>query len=160
MRKIKIEELSKEAFEPFGSYYDLVNPDGYGLGQFYPDRVVFPVNGEVPVTVSALKSPKDEVMKVTSAEFHNKTGEGVLCLNDDVVIHVSPASDKPVPELTRAFFVPKGTFVKLNVGVWHLAALPVNEEVANILILLPQRTYNNDCTVVEYSEEDQMELIF
>lgn len=158
MRKIKVQQLSKTTFEPFGAYYDITSPDGFGLGSFYPDRVRFPVSGRMPVGISALKSDKLTPMTVTKAEYHNYTSEGILCLNDDVVIHVAPASDVPVPELTEAFYVPKGTFVRLNPGVWHMAALPVNVEEAQVLIVLPERTYKNDCVVVEYSEKEQIEI--
>ena len=31
MRTIKVEALSKEAFAPFGAYYDMASPEGYAL---------------------------------------------------------------------------------------------------------------------------------
>lgn len=41
MIEIKVQELTKEAFAPFGEYYDMVNPDGHALcgeiHQFYPE---------------------------------------------------------------------------------------------------------------------------
>ena len=52
-----------------------------------------------------------------------------------------------------------GTFVKLNIGVWHLAALPVHKKAAKVLIVLPERTYATDCIVEQYDEKDQMELV-
>ena len=64
-----------------------------------------------------------------------------------------------MPEKTEAFLVPKGTFVKLNIGVWHLAALPVHKKAAKVLIVLPERTYATDCIVEQYDEKDQMELV-
>ena len=79
-------------------------------------------------------------------------------MDDDVILHVAPASKEPVPQLTEAFLVPKGTAVRLNPGVWHLAALPVNLDVAHVLIVLPERTYHNDCIVVDYAEEDWTEI--
>ena len=48
----------------------------------------------------------------------------ILPLNDDMILHVAPASaGTPVPELTKAFIVPKGTLVKINTAIWHLAPL-------------------------------------
>lgn len=101
---------------------------------------------------------KEEKMIVTAAEYHNTTCEGVLPLDDDAILHVAPASKDPVPELTEAFYIPKGTFVKLNVGVWHLAAFPVNNDVMHIMITLPERIYKTDCVVVDYKEEDYIEI--
>ena len=159
MRQIKAQKLTAEAFSKYGSFYDLVNPEGCSLGAFYNDKVALPVSGQVPVTFSSLKMEKPEKLIVDAAEFHNYTGEGILPLDGDVVIHVAPPTKEPVPELTEAFIVPKGTVVKLNTGVWHLAPLPIKEDVVHILIVLPERVYANDCTVVEYPEEDQMEII-
>ena len=158
MRTIKAKPISTENFAPFGSFFSIVRPEGASLGDFYHDKVMFPVSGAVPVTFSSLVSRKPEKMVVTAAEYHNTTGEGILALEDDVVIHVAPPSNKPVPELTEAFIVPAGTMVRLNTGVWHLAALPVHKDVVHVLIVLPERTYFNDCTIVEYKEEDQVEI--
>ena len=80
-------------------------------------------------------------------------------MDDDAVINVAPPSKKPVPELTEAFIVPKGTIVKLNVGVWHLAPIPVNNEIMHVMIVLPERVYANDCTVVQYELDDQIEIV-
>jgi ureidoglycolate lyase len=158
MRKIKAQLISKENFSPYGTFSAMIEPSGNHLGSFYHDRVMFPVSGNVPFAFSALVSEKPEKMIITAAEYHNYTGEGVLPLDDDVVIHVAPPSNKPVPELTEAFIVPRGTFVHLNTGVWHMAALPIHKDKVHVLIALPERTYFNDCTVVEYSPEEQFEI--
>lgn len=80
-------------------------------------------------------------------------------LNDDMIIHVAPPSGPEViSELTRAFLVPKGTLVKINTAVWHLAPLPAHKEELNAVIILPVCTYRNDCTVVSLSEEEQFEI--
>ena len=146
MRKIKVEELTREAFAPFGAYYDFANPDGYALTgeihRFYPDRL-------------------RERMVVRSIEYHTHFAEIVLPLNDDAVLHAAPASNGvPVTELAKAFLVPKNTMVQLNPGVWHLCALPVREQVLQALIVLPECTYANDCTVVELSDEQAFEIVF
>lgn len=158
MRTLKAQLISKENFSLYGTFSNMLEPKGNHLGSFYHDGVLFPVSGNMPLAFSTLVSDKQEPMVITSAEYHNYTGEGVLPLDDDVVIHVAPPSNKPVPDLTEAFIVPKGTFVFLNAGVWHLAALPVHKDTVHILIALPERTYFNDCTVVEYAPEDQFEI--
>ena len=160
MRQVKIQKLTAEAFRPYGEFYNASAPEGAPLGYFYADRVTFTSVGNVPLAVSTLLWPKAEKMIVSSVEYHDRSAEGIICLNDDVVIHVAPPSGEPVPELTEAFLVPKGTFVKMNIGVWHLAAMPVHEEVAQVMIVLAERTYKTDCIGVEYAPEDQMELVF
>ncbi len=159
MRQIKAQQLTAEAFSQYGSFYNLVEPKGSSLGGFFNDKVALPVSGNEPITFSSLEMEKAEKMIVDAAEYHNYTGEGILPLDDDVVIHVAPPTKEPVPHLTEAFIVPKGTVVKLNTGVWHLAPMPIYEKTAHILIVLPERVYKNDCVVVEYKEEDQMEIV-
>ena len=156
--KIKAKPITVETFAPFGAFTNVMEPTGFSLGDFYPDKCHFPVDGHLPITFSPLITRKPEKYVVTTAEYHNGTCEGVVPLDDDVVLHVAPASKGPVPELTEAFIVPKGTAVKLNPGVWHLAALPIHLDVAHVLIVLPERTYMNDCTVVDYDEKDWVEI--
>ncbi|AEV28045.1 ureidoglycolate hydrolase [Sphaerochaeta pleomorpha str. Grapes] len=159
MKTIKAKQLSKEAFNEYGSFYNLLEPRGHNLGTFYHDHVLFPVAGNKVVGFSALVCAKGEKMVISAAEYHNTTGEMILSLDGDVIVHVAPPSTKPVPELTEAFYVPAGTLVKLNAGVWHLAPFAVNTEVTHLMIALPERTYMNDCVVVEYPLEDQIEVI-
>ena len=101
---------------------------------------------------------KDERI-VKAAEYHTTTWEGIVALDDDMIIHVAPASaGTPVPELTRAFIVPKGTMVKINAAIWHLCPLPLNNEVLHAMIILPECTYANDCTVVDFEEKDWFKI--
>ena len=158
MYTIKAKPITAENFKAYGTFASMVNPEGPSLGDFYNDQVEFPVSGNLPIAFSPLVSRKPEKMIITTVEYHDTTCEGVLPLDDDAILHVAPASKYPVPELTEAFYVPKGTFVKLNVGVWHLAALPVHNDIMHVMITLPERIYKSDCVVVEYNEEDYIEI--
>lgn len=159
MRKIVARLITIESFAPYGSFTSVLNPSGNHLGDFFNDPVLLPVSGDMSIAFSPLVSRKPERIIVSEAEYHNTTGEGILLLDDDAVIHVAPPSKDPVPELTEGFIVPKGTIVKLNVGVWHLAPIPVNNEIMHVLIVLPERVYANDCKVVKYNVEDQIEIV-
>jgi ureidoglycolate lyase len=100
---------------------------------------------------------RDPVIDVT--EYHSSCGEGMLPLDGDVLIHVGPASaaDGTVPlDKIKVFRVPKGTMVVVRPGVWHHAPFVVDGDAANVLIVLPERTYANDCIVVELSEADRI----
>ena len=56
-----------------------------------------------------------------------------------MIIHVAPASGGvPVPELAKAFIVPKGCMVKINAAIWHLCPLPLNNEELHAMIILPE----------------------
>ncbi len=158
MRTIKVEKLTKNAFSPFGEFYSYVKPDGYALcgeiHSFYPDRITA-YQGHT-VAFSPIVVNKPEVMKITQVEYHTTAAELIMPLNDDMIIHVAqPSAGKPIPEYTHAFLVPKHTLVKLNACVMHLAPLPANKEQLNALIILPECTYINDCTVIDLKEDEQ-----
>ena len=159
MRKIETVHLSKDAFEEFGSYYDFLNPTGHNLGDFYHDHILYPVSGKEPIGFSALLAHRKEEMIVTAAEYHNTTAEILLPMDGDIIVHVAPPSNKPIPEQTRAFLVPKGTLVRLNTGVWHLAPFARGQEVVHVMVALPERIYKNDCVIVDYKEEDYIQIV-
>jgi ureidoglycolate lyase len=159
MRTINVKELTKDNFCEFGSFYNLVDLKGNNLGDFYQDHVKNPVSGKLPMTYSGLIVHKADRMIVDTVEYHNYTGEILLPLDTDIVIHVAPASNKINPEATEAFFVRKGTVVRLDVGVFHLAPFSIEKEEGHVMIALPERTYFNDCVVIKYEEKDQIEIV-
>ena len=158
MYKIKAKPINAADFRPYGDFTEILDPKGFDLGGFYRDQVTMNIAGGMQVAFSPLVVTKPEKYIVTAAEYHNTTQEGILCLDDDVILHVAPASKEPVPQLTEAFIVPKGTLVCLRLGTWHLSAMPLNKETAHVLIVLPERIYKNDCIVVDYPEEEQVEI--
>ncbi|MBQ2718818.1 MAG: ureidoglycolate lyase [Clostridia bacterium] len=158
MRTVKVEALTKEAFAAFGQYYTMSSPEGYPLSgelhRFFPDRLVASQGRNVAYSPILVKKP--DVMHVTQVEYHTTTAEMILPLNDDMILHVAPPSaGKPLPEYTRAFLVPKNTLVKMNACVWHLAPLPANADELCAMIVLPECTYMNDCTVVDLKADEQ-----
>ena len=145
MKEITAVKINPTDFAPFGTYCSMTEPKGYPLQgeihKFYPDRISGTCMGSM-------------------AEYHTTTWEGIVALDDDMIIHVAPASaGTPVPELTKAFLVPKGCMVKINAAIWHLCPLPVNNDVLHAMIILPECTYANDCTVVEFEEKDWFKIV-
>lgn len=159
MKTIKAKPVTVENFHIYGDFVNLLNPTGPHLGDFYRDPVHMHVSGNMALTFSPLIVHKPEKPVISQAEYHNTTQEACLCLDDDTIIHVAPASKEPVPEQTEAFLVPKGTLVRIHTGVWHFSLIPVHKETAHVLIVLPERIYNNDCVVVDYTEDQQMEIV-
>ena len=162
MRQIKVETLTAEAFAPFGKFFNMDDPDGYALEgaihKFYPDRIRDAYFSHVGF--SAIRVRKPEKMIIDSVEYHTTTSEIILPINDDMILHVAPASaGTPVPQLAHAFLVPKGTLVQMNAAIWHLAPLPAHVEELHAMIILPECTYANDCTVVQLDEAQQFEII-
>ncbi len=161
MRQVKATKISAANFAPYGTVCQMTEPEGYALQgeihRFYPDRISGTCMGSLGFSPIAVKKD-DRVVKM--AEYHTTTWEGIVALDGDMIIHVAPASGgTPVPELAEAFIVPKGSMVKLNAAIWHLCPLPVNQEVLHAMIILPECTYANDCTVVEFEEKDWFQIV-
>ena len=98
---------------------------------------------------------KPERMLVNAVEYHTTTAEIIIPLNDDMILHVSePSAGKPITDRTKAFIVPKNTLIKMKSCVWHLAPLPKSEDKLYAMIILPECTYINDCTVVDLKEDE------
>ena len=162
MRTVKVEALTHEAFAPYGQFYTMDTPKGYALcgeiHQFFPDRMVADCQHHVGYSSILVKKP--EKMIVTQQEYHTTTWEMIMPMNDDMIVHVAPASaGAPVGHLSKAFLVPKHTLLKINAAIWHLAPLPVNEEQLAAMIILPECTYANDCTVVDLPEDQIFEIV-
>ena len=162
MKTIQAQPITHEAFAPFGQFYPIDAPSGYALcgelHRFFPDRLVADSLHRVGYSPILVKKP--ERMIITQQEYHTTTWEILMPLDDDMIIHVAPASaGTPVTEYAQAFIIPKFTMVKLNASVWHLAPLPASKEQLTALIILPECTYANDCTVVDLTAEQQFEIV-
>lgn len=162
MKQITVSPITHEGFAPFGQFYTMDKPEGYALcgelHRFYPDRLTAAAFNNVGYSPILVKRP--ERMLITAVEYHTTTWEMILPLNDDMILHVAPASaGVPVTELAKAFLVPAHTLVKINASVWHLAPLPASKDELSAMIILPECTYANDCTVVELTPEQQFEIV-
>lgn len=162
MKTIKAQPITIEEFAPFGQFYTMDKPDGYALcgeiHKFFPDRIVADSNHRVGYSPIVVKKP--EKMIITQQEYHTTTWEMILPLDDDMILHCAPASaGAVVTDHVKAFVVPKNTLVKMNAAIWHLAPLPANNHSLTAMIILPECTYANDCTVVDLSAEEQFEIV-
>jgi ureidoglycolate lyase len=164
MRTITPEPLTLETFAPFGSFAPLIDPRAPHLGappiQFFRDLLPLDLLGGSPVFSVCRVERRAGVVDVL--EYHSKTGEGIIPLDADVIVQVAPATqpNDPVPmDQLRAFTVPKGTMLCIRPGVWHHAPFIVGGAgAANIVIVLPERTYANDCVVVPIGEGDRVQI--
>ena len=158
MKSVMVEQLSLEKFSPFGSYANMINPNAEKFGfpprEFYRDMLQQNIGRESIVSYSITRvEPRDLIINMS--EYHSYTAEGLLPLDNDILIHVAPAtrpnSDFPFDKV-RVFRVPKGTLVIIRPGVWHHAPFIINNDHVNILIMLPERTYENDCHLIEIAK--------
>ena len=162
MKQLKVQPLTRDAFAPFGEFYNMATPDGYALSgaihKFYPDRLTTACEGRLAFSPLVVRKPAKAV--ITQQEYHTTTEELILPLDDDMILHVAPASGGAVvTDYAKVFLVKKNTLVKIKTAVWHLAPLPATKEELTALIILPECTYANDCTVVDLSPEEQFEIV-
>lgn len=162
MKTIKATPITHEEFAPFGQFYNMEKPDGYALcgeiHKFYPDRINADSSHRIGFSPITVKKP--ERMIITQQEYHTTTWEIILPLDDDMILHTAPASAGAIAtEHARAFIVPKNTLVKINAAIWHLAPLPASKDMLTAMIILPECTYANDCTVADIPEDKQFEIV-
>lgn len=162
MNPIKVQPISTEEFKNYGTYEHLIDPGGYCFHSqwfsFYRDLVSAPLSSNESLSFSVCVIKKRPLLADTF-ELHNHTSEVLLALDGNMIMQVAPATVNSVfnPEDVNAFYVPKGTLVILKKGVWHHAPFAVDERVS-VLVLLPERTYANDCTELSLSENDKIAI--
>ena len=162
MKTIKVKQLNRDDFKRYGSYNTLMDPEGAenrAPVRFYPDLAPMFIGSEQVSFSNCRVSPRPFVIE--ASEYHNHTSEGILPMDGDVILHLGRPTGGVVPyDEIEAYFVPKGTIVTLRPGVWHMAPFAAGDTPVNTLIVLPERTYANDCVVVraEANEKIAIEL--
>ena len=167
MHTIKVQKLTPQAFRKYGVYQDLLNNEALSEASiipagFFADLITLDFGGSTLPTISICHAKKQEKNIVAFLEAHKYTCEGLLPLDGDVVIFVgSPLGEnnKFSVKNLEAFYVPKGTFVKLNPLVVHGTQYPVDTDEAHIVCMLPGRTFNNDMIPQPLAEEEQAEIV-
>lgn len=165
MRSAKIEKLTHEAFRPFGSFVQMINPDTEVIGekpvQFFRDMLTLDINNPSVQASFSICRVEERPRVVDVSEYHSCCAEGNLPLDADILIHVAPATPNGVVphDKIRIFRVPKGTFLTMRPGVWHHAPfVDGGAKAANVVIVLPERTYANDCVVVELKDAEKVKI--
>ena len=122
--------------------------------EFYPDLVQVLGHNNLPISASVARvAPCKPV--IGFGECHKYTGEGILPIDGDCVIYVAKAGRGLDPDKIEAFRVPQGTFVALLPGTIHGRQFTCTDKPVHVLILLPERTYANDCEFFMIKEEEK-----
>jgi len=163
MKKKRPKELTLEAFSQYGSFANMINPQAFKLGcepiEFYRDMVQLDLGGKGIASFSTCRVLA-RPMVVNVSEYHTSCGEVIMPLDGDVLLHVGPATnDDTVPvDQIEIFRVPSRTLISLRPGMWHHVPFTDGCEVVNVLIVLPERIYANDCKVQEITGADQIQI--
>jgi ureidoglycolate lyase len=162
MTQTNIKELTLDSFADYGTFRNMIDPDTPVIGekpiQFFRDMLQLELGTAARASFSICRVEKRPLV-VDTSEYHNNCGEGLLPLDSDILIHVAAATpDELDTETIEVFHVPKGTMVVLDVGVWHHAPFAYGNDSANVLVVLPERTYKKDCYVTELPRRNQVEI--
>lgn len=158
MSEVAIQELSLEAFQEYGTFASMLDPKCIRIGaapiEFFRDMAQLDLGGDTIASFSVCRV-ESRPLAIDTIEYHSACGEALLPLDGEVVVPVAPATPEgDIPtERIAVFRVPKGTLLALRPGVWHHAPFTTSDDAVNVLVVLPQRTYANDCTVVELDPE-------
>lgn len=162
---IRIKKLDEKAFAKYGQFQNLLDDEALAARSIFPygffaDVVKLDLGNTTLPTVSVCQAKKQEEKRITMLEAHQFTCEGLLPLDDDVVIFVGT----PLPgrkfsvDTVEAFHVPQGTFVRLDPMILHGTQFAVNREIAHVACFLPGRTFKNDMLAEFLPEEGQAVL--
>jgi len=163
-KKVSIRELTLEAFKAYGSFSNVLEPEGtkfeFGPIEFFPDMGVLNLGQINTVGFSVFRIQKRANI-LDAMEYHAHTSEGILPLNGDILLSVAPVTPNNVVPLDKieVFRVLKGTLITVRQGVWHGAPYVENSESVNVLLVLPERTYSTDLVFCEIPKENQIQII-
>jgi ureidoglycolate lyase len=166
MEKVAFKKLNLKDFCIYGSFANLIDLQNEGaikIGtepiEFFRDLMLLNLGQNSIASFSICRIVKRPPV-IDCSEFHSYCGEAMLPLDGDILMHVGPATpDREVPlDKIEVFHVPKGTIISMRPGVWHHAPFTYKCNSVNILVVLPERTYANDCTLIEIPKGKQIEI--
>ena len=167
MKTVSVQPLTVEKFHRYGSYAALIDPCADATGPkdapivFFRDMVQQELFGANPSFSTCRMTSRPLVIDV--GEYHNHTCEVSMPLDNDALVWVAAAgaeTDRVPVERIEVFYVPKGTLLMIRPGVWHHAAFSVDRNPVNVMIVLPERGYMNDCFGVQIPKADQLKIRF
>jgi len=164
MRKIEFKELTSDSFQNYGTFSNLINPQAIKIGEepceFFRDMLQLNLGPASIASYSVCRLVNRRKI-IKNAEFHSYCCEGIFAIDGEILMPVAIATPNGVfnPGSFEVFRVPKGTMLVLKPGVWHCAAFVYKSECVNLLITLPERTYANDCALIDIPVDEQIEVI-
>ena len=166
MSNVTVRELELAAFQPYGTFCQMADhPDILAMAPrpvvFRPDMIQMQLADSTTASFSICRvEPRD--LMITGGEYHDHAAEGILPLDSDILIHVGPPTSPRLgipADRFEVFRVPVGTMVVLKPGVWHGAPFAAADTPANVLVVLPVRTYAVDSVSVRLDPDQHIPII-
>ena len=156
MKKIKVQQLTEEAFRPFGR---VITTEGRpyggeeGMYRWYEKQAE--VEGAETVSVNLLTAVNRPFV-CRKFEAHRRTTETILPLTGGLIVAGIPEGEAVIERLA-AFYVPVGMGVCWAKGAWHYAPYPLyNDETC--AVIFRHGTGGDDAVFAELPEDTGFEL--
>ena len=154
--KLSIEDLTAEAFAPYGTVVEQPqrDQDASGPGWTWWGENVALAGGDRPYALGYLDL-KPAPLRFDWAERHMQSDELLIPMGGECLVYVGPPDDPDEPmrlpplERFRVFRVKPGQAVLLGKGVWHGAPLAVDRPL-NVVVALLRDTGRLDGHVVRF----------
>ena len=155
MSSVVVEELSRDAFEPFGRVIAKPSDPAQATGDGWRWWAeVAPLTGESLRWGVGYLDLEPTDMRIDWAERHLETDEAVVATSSEILVYVAPADEgaaEPSLSDVRVFRVPPGSAVVLDRGVWHGAPFATTDRTTALVFIL-EGTGANDVEVVRFPD--------
>ena len=156
--KLHIQDLTAEAFEPFGKVVQQpdIPQDASGPGWKWWGGTAFMPGDQHAYGIGYLDL-QPSVLEFDWAERHMHSAELLVPTGGDCLVYVGPPDhpDEPLrlPEIEKfkVFRVQQGQAVLLDKCVWHGAPLAIDRPL-NVVVLLLDGTGETDVHLVRFSD--------
>lgn len=169
MKQIVAKKITRENFLKYGEVMNLLDDEEMakksvrGAGGFKPDLMTLNFGGDTLPTVCVATVKKQDKFVIGFVENHVHTCEGVMALDNDVIIYAGVPSRSMDGSLKcdnlEAFILPVGTFVRYDPYVIHGTQYVIDAPEAHVLVMLPQRTFNNDMHAGRLDDDEKVEIV-
>lgn len=154
--EIKIEELNRESFEPYGDIIDLpdINPDcsndeldlWCGISEVKIDQ------GVSQFCWLNVKSKRPFICN--NFERHENTSEAMIPVSGQSIVVVAENSDSGLParDTIKAFFINGTKGFNFKPDVWHWLPYPLSKQ-ASFILVFKKDTPDKDLHVIDLNEK-------
>jgi ureidoglycolate hydrolase len=149
--ELTVQELDREAFAPYGTYFDIHKGYNEEPVSFIPDRMLHYIGTPALDSLCSIRLRYRNI-EIDVTEYHNDCEEVFGGFNCDIVFHVGLLDDDGKPDLSSIamFRLPAGAYARVKRKVLHHAGFVLHEDdVADGLVILSPAAYTIDCRTIK-----------
>ncbi|MCI8524593.1 MAG: hypothetical protein HFF17_01425 [Oscillospiraceae bacterium] len=148
---VKVQELTAEAFAPYGTFINVHDGFSNETISFQADRMLHYIGAPALDSLSTIRI-RPRPLQLTVTEYHNDTEEVFGGYAADMLFHVAllGADNKPDLDTLAVFRMPAGTFCRVKRRVLHHAPFTLGDQAEDGIVLLSPAAYTIDCHVLDF----------